>query len=40
MNGSKILQGSTPFVMAYAGHQFGYFVPQLGHTSYKFGKYK
>ena len=30
INGSKILQGSTPYAMAYAGHQFGYFVPQLG----------
>lgn len=30
INGSKILEGSTPFAMAYAGHQFGYFVPQLG----------
>ena len=30
INGSKILEGSTPFSMAYAGHQFGYFVPQLG----------
>lgn len=30
INGSKILQGSTPYAMGYAGHQFGYFVPQLG----------
>lgn len=30
INGSKILDGSTPYAMAYAGHQFGYFVPQLG----------
>lgn len=30
VNGEKILKGSTPFAMAYAGHQFGYFVPQLG----------
>ena len=30
INGSKILQGSIPYAMAYAGHQFGYFVPQLG----------
>ena len=30
VNGEKILKGSTPYAMAYAGHQFGYFVPQLG----------
>ena len=30
INGEKILQGSFPYSMAYAGHQFGYFVPQLG----------
>ena len=30
INGSNILEGSTPYAMAYAGHQFGYFVPQLG----------
>ena len=30
INGSKILEGSTPYAMAYAGHQLGYFVPQLG----------
>ena len=30
INGKKLLQGSQPFSMAYAGHQFGYFVPQLG----------
>lgn len=30
INGEKILKGSTPYAMAYAGHQFGYFVPQLG----------
>lgn len=30
INGSKILKGSIPYAMAYAGHQFGYFVPQLG----------
>jgi len=30
LNGSKILKGSIPYAMAYAGHQFGYFVPQLG----------
>jgi len=30
INGSKVLKGSTPYSMVYAGHQFGYFVPQLG----------
>jgi uncharacterized protein YdiU (UPF0061 family) len=29
MNG-KTLKGSVPYSMAYAGHQFGYYVPQLG----------
>jgi uncharacterized protein YdiU (UPF0061 family) len=30
INGEKLLKGSIPFAKAYAGHQFGYFVPQLG----------
>lgn len=30
LNGEKIFKGSVPYAMAYAGHQFGYFVPQLG----------
>lgn len=30
INGERILKGSIPYAMAYAGHQFGYFVPQLG----------
>ncbi|WP_321314460.1 protein adenylyltransferase SelO family protein [Halarcobacter sp.] len=30
MNGENVLKGSVPYSMAYAGHQFGYFVPQLG----------
>ena len=30
MNGEGTLQGSEPFSMCYAGHQFGYFVPRLG----------
>lgn len=30
MNGEKVLKGSIPYSMVYAGHQFGYFVPQLG----------
>jgi len=30
MNGKKILNGSVPYSQVYAGHQFGYFVPQLG----------
>jgi serine/tyrosine/threonine adenylyltransferase len=29
-SGNTILQGSEPLAMAYAGHQFGGFVPQLG----------
>ncbi|MDJ0757991.1 MAG: YdiU family protein [Woeseiaceae bacterium] len=29
-SGSVALQGSQPISMAYAGHQFGHFVPQLG----------
>ena len=28
--GSRQAEGSEPLSMAYAGHQFGYFVPQLG----------
>ena len=28
--GNRIAQGSEPLAMAYAGHQFGGFVPQLG----------
>lgn len=30
LNGKLLLDGSNPFAMAYAGHQFGYKVPQLG----------
>ena len=30
INGSLTLEGSVPYSMVYAGHQFGYFVPQLG----------
>lgn len=30
MNGNLLLNGSKPYSMVYAGHQFGYFVPQLG----------
>lgn len=30
INGKKVLDGSTPYSMVYAGHQFGYFVSQLG----------
>ncbi len=29
-SGSSALEGSEPISMAYAGHQFGHFVPQLG----------
>ncbi len=28
--GNKIAEGSEPIAQAYAGHQFGHFVPQLG----------
>ncbi|WP_433967272.1 protein adenylyltransferase SelO [Tunturiibacter gelidiferens] len=28
--GNRLAEGSEPLAMAYAGHQFGYFVPQLG----------
>lgn len=30
VNGEYALKGTLPYAMAYAGHQFGYFVPQLG----------
>ena len=30
LNGTHKLEGSKPFAMTYAGHQFGYFVPRLG----------
>lgn len=29
-SGNRILENSTPIALAYAGHQFGHFVPQLG----------
>jgi uncharacterized protein YdiU (UPF0061 family) len=29
-SGNKLLPGSEPIALAYAGHQFGQFVPQLG----------
>lgn len=29
-SGKKILEGTQPIAHAYAGHQFGHFVPQLG----------
>ncbi len=29
-SGNRLLSGSEPIAMAYAGHQFGQFVPQLG----------
>jgi serine/tyrosine/threonine adenylyltransferase len=28
--GNRVADGSEPLAEAYAGHQFGYFVPQLG----------
>ena len=30
LSGRKIIEGSDPIAQAYAGHQFGNFVPQLG----------
>lgn len=30
INGSTLFEGSRPYAMCYAGHQFGYFVPRLG----------
>jgi uncharacterized protein YdiU (UPF0061 family) len=30
LSGNRLLPGSEPLAMAYAGHQFGHFVPQLG----------
>lgn len=30
LNGAYRAEGSDPFAMCYAGHQFGHFVPQLG----------
>lgn len=29
-SGSRVPEGADPIAMAYAGHQFGHFVPQLG----------
>lgn len=28
--GNRVTEGAEPLALAYAGHQFGYFVPQLG----------
>lgn len=30
LNGTLILEGSIPYAMCYAGHQFGHYVPRLG----------
>jgi len=30
LNGTSLLEGSRPFAMCYAGHQFGYYVARLG----------
>ncbi len=30
MSGKRLPEGAQPIAMAYAGHQFGHFVPQLG----------
>ena len=28
--GNRVPEGASPIALAYAGHQFGHFVPQLG----------
>ena len=30
LSGNAVLAGSTPYAVVYSGHQFGYYVPQLG----------
>lgn len=30
LNGTLLIEGSRPYAMCYAGHQFGYYVPRLG----------
>jgi uncharacterized protein YdiU (UPF0061 family) len=41
LNGTHLLEGSIPFAMCYAGHQFGHFVPRLGDgRAINLGKYK
>jgi uncharacterized protein YdiU (UPF0061 family) len=30
LSGNRVPEGAEPLAIAYAGHQFGYFVPQLG----------
>lgn len=30
LSGNRVAEGSEPLAMAYAGHQFGHFVPRLG----------
>jgi len=30
LNGKLLLNGSVPYAMCYAGHQFGFYVPRLG----------
>ncbi len=40
INGEKLFDGSTPYAMCYAGHQFGHFVPRLGDgRAINFGSY-
>src|ERR1700745_1453663 len=29
LSGNRVAEGAEPLALAYAGHQFGYFVPQL-----------
>ncbi|HZL49870.1 MAG TPA: protein adenylyltransferase SelO family protein [Terracidiphilus sp.] len=30
LTGTRVAEGAEPVAQAYAGHQFGHFVPQLG----------
>src|ERR1700742_4074390 len=30
LSGNQVAEGAEPVALAYAGHQFGHFVPQLG----------
>lgn len=41
LNGNELLNGSLPYAMVYAGHQFGHYVPQLGDgRAINIGSYK
>lgn len=40
INGNYLLKGSAPYAKAYSGHQFGYFVPNLGDgRAINYGKF-